>query len=370
MSVPFIDLKRFEDGFLDQWNKKVQELSANCQFIGGAEVAGLEDTLQKENQVDYAISCANGTDALQLALRAAGLGPGDKVLVPDSTFWATFEAVVNVGASPVTVDISLDDFQMDFELFQKAVAEHKPKGAVLVHLYGWGSTRLADFRQFCRDHKIALIEDGAQAYGVEYKGEPIYKDAQLSTISFYPAKVYGGAGDGGAVLTNDETLAKRVRSLGNHGREEHYAHGLCGWNSRMDTFQGAYLNLVHPHLSARLDSRRDMAEKYRAKLAPLGVKVISPPADYKENGYLNVTLHEPEKRTELQAVLKDKGIGAGVVYPGAVSDQKAAGDWIAAQVGGDAARQLAKTVLNLPLFPYMKEAELDEVVQAVAGVYK
>ena len=146
MGVPFIDIKRFEPGFLEAWNAKVAEMSKNAQFIGGAEVATLEKRLSEYTGTAFTVSCANGTDALQLALRAVGVGIGDNVLLPDSTFWATFEAVVNVGANPYTVDSNMSDLQMDFDAFAKAIDEVKPKAAMIVHLYGWGSSRLADYR--------------------------------------------------------------------------------------------------------------------------------------------------------------------------------------------------------------------------------
>lgn len=365
MSVPFIELKRFENGFLDSWNQKVQDLSANTRFIGGPEVENIENTLKQQCGVDHAMGCANGTDALQLALRGCGVGRDDVVLIPDLTFWATFEAVVNVGADPVTVDVSEDDLQMDFDLFCRACEEYKPRAAILVHLYGWGSARLNEFRSFARDRGIALIEDGAQSYGVTLEGESIYSGAHVSTISFYPAKVFGAAGDAGAVLTSDEQIAHRIRSLENHGRTTHYSYGLVGWNSRMDTFQAAFLNLVHPHLDARLESRRKSADYYRGELKDLPLRVVDPPAGYLENAYLNVLLVEPETRTSLEAFLKEKGVGFGIVYPGPMSAQEASPDFMKGKVQGEVAERVCKSVLNLPLFPYMQDAELQEVVSAL-----
>ncbi len=368
MPVPFIDLKRLEDGFLDRWMEKLRTMSENTAFIGGPEVAQLEDTLKNENNVAHAISCANGTDALQLALRAAGVGRGDTVLLPDFTFWATFEAVVNVGADPVTVDIDPAEVHLDFDLFAQAIDEYKPKAAMIVHLYGWGHSRLQDFRTLCKDRGVVLIEDGAQAYGVSYRGESIYKDADISTISFYPAKVFGAAGDAGAVLTNNDEYAKRVRSMANHGRSEHYSYGYVGWNSRMDSFQAAYLNLSHEFLAQRLDSRRKSQQYYRERFKDSGLRCIAPHSDYVENGYLNLMLYDPAERERVAAVLKEKGIGFAMVYPGAMSKQDGAQGEFKAAVGGEHADHAAKSVLNLPLFPYMSQAELDEVVDVVLSV--
>lgn len=365
MAVPFIDIKRFEPGFAEAWIEKVTELSAAARFLGGPEVNSLEETLRSDTGVKHAVGCANGTDALQLALRAAGVGRGDTVLLPDSTFWATFEAVVNVGADPVTVDIDRNDLQMDFDLFVEGVERYKPKAAMLVHLYGWGSARLEEFRSYCSKNNIVLIEDGAQSYGVRYKNESIYKNCQIATISFYPAKVFGAAGDAGAVLTNDDAFMERIRSLGNHGREAHYAHGSVGWNSRISTLQASYLLLSFPHLAARIESRQKRAAQYRELLVQKGIRCVAPPDGYVENGYLNVTLHEPALREKLKAHLTEKGIGTGIVYPGPVCEQKGAQEFLKGKVGGEASAWLSASVLNLPLYPYMTDAEFDEVIAAI-----
>ena len=364
MPVPFIDLKRYEPGFLDAWNARIADLSKNAQFIGGEDVQQLETTLSRENEVAHSIACANGTDALQLALRGCGVGPGDDVLIPDNTFWATFEAVVNVGARPSTVDINPIDLQMDFVLFQEAVTELKPRAAIIAHLYGWASEDLARFRSFAKERGVILIEDGAQCYGVRVAGRPIYQGAHISTISFYPAKVFGGAGDGGAVLTQDADVAMKIRSLGNHGREAHYAHGSCGWNSRMDTFQAAFLNLSHPHLLARLADRIRLARRYRETFP---MHTVRAPAGIDENGYLTALRFEPGTRARVIDRLKQDGIGHGIVYPDAVQDQKGAQGLLHKAFGGGQARQLAQQVLSLPLFPYLTNHEFDQVVDSVRG---
>lgn len=361
MAVPFIDLKRFEPDFMLRWMEKCETLTKNTQFVGGPEVAKLEEAMAAATGAKAAVGCANGTDAIQLALRAAGVGVGDVVLIPDATFWATFEAVVNVGAKPVTIDISMADLQMDYDLFVEGVKKFKPKAAILVHLYGWGTARLADFRAFCKEHGIILIEDGAQCWGTTFKGESIYKDAYLSTVSFYPAKVLGSCGDAGAVVCSTPELADTVRKLGNHGRTSHYGHGLVGWNSRLGGFDAAWLNLCMSYIEPRLASRRRAAEEYRKFFGEIGVEFVAPPAGYVENGYLSVALIEPERRSAVEVVLKDNGIGFGNVYPGSMSMQPAAAEYLHGKVGGERAERLSKSVLNLPLFAYMKTEEMAEV---------
>ena len=364
--VPFIDLRRFEEGFLDAWNEKIQHLSANATFIGGQEVQQLEADLSTYVGVSHAVSCANGTDALQLALRAMGVGEGDVVLIPDMTFWATFEAVVNVGAKVVTVDVSLEDGGIDIDALQQAIAAYEPKAAIVAHLFGWASARLNDIRSLCAAHGVLLLEDGAQCFGVKHEGHSIYQGALIATTSFYPAKVFGAAGDGGAVFTNDDALATKVRQLSNHGRTSHYGHGLVGWNSRLDSFQAAFLNLSLPNLDAKIASRQASASVYRSSLNHPKVIQIFAPENFEENGYCNVCLvRDKSFKAALESHLKANGIGFANIYPSPMSKQPAAAEFLVGHVGGDNAVEWCASVLNLPLFPYMNDAELQRVISLV-----
>lgn len=369
IKVPFIDLKRYEEGFLPALNEKFAAMAANTQFIGGDEVARLESNLRQSLGVSHAVTCANGTDALQLALRALGVGRGDVVLVPDVTFWATFEAVVNVGADPVTVDADLADGGVDFAALAEGIARFKPRAVIIAHLYGWGSARLAEIRTLCSKAGVPLLEDGAQCYGADYRGRPIYAGALISTTSFYPAKVLGGAGDGGAVLTDDADLADKVRRLGNHGRTTHYGYGDVGWNSRLDALQAAFLNLSMDFIERRIASRRESAERYRGSLPRLGIEIMAPPADYAENGYCNVCLvRDPAQKARLESALKEAGIGFGNIYPGVMSRQPGAAGICKGHSGGEQGELLCASVVNLPLFPYMKPEEADRVLDVVGKV--
>lgn len=370
MAVPFIDLRRFEPDFLERWLDACRDVTENTRFVGGPDVARLERSLTEESGAHAFVACANGTDALQLALRAAGVGPDDRVLLPDATFWATFEAVVNCGGRPVTVDIDAGDLQMDFDLFCEAVDRYKPRAAILVHLYGWGSARLEEFRTFCRERQLPLIEDGAQCFGVRWRGESIYRGAELATVSFYPAKVLGACGDAGGVYCSTPELEDTVRRLGNHGRQDHYRYGMVGWNSRMSGFDAAYLNLGLEYFEQRLASRRLLAARYRRLLPELDVRVPELPEGYEENGYLSVTLQDPERREAIEQALQGAGIGVGQVYPGSMSTQPGAEGCLYAAVGGNQAQLLSRSVLNLPLFAYMTEAEQDEVVGALGEALK
>ncbi len=369
IQVPFIDLKRFEPGFQDALNAKFGAMTAAAQFIGGEEVARLETSLRDLLRVGFAVSCANGTDALQLALRALGVGRGDTVLVPNVTFWATFEAVVNVGADPATLDADIADGGISLPALEEAIDRLKPKAAIIAHLYGWGTAHLAEIRALCKARGVLLLEDGAQCFGAFYKGAPIYEGALISTASFYPAKVLGAAGDGGAVFTDDPDLADKVRRLSNHGRTTHYGYGLLGWNSRLDSLQAAFLNLSIGHLEQRIASRRASAAFYQAHLPELGIDTMRPPKEYEENGYCNVCLvRDPSLKAELETRLKAEGIGFGNIYPGVMSRQPGADGVSQGHFGGKEGEVLCASVLNLPLFPYMKPEELERVLEVVRSV--
>ncbi len=363
--VPFIDLKRLEPGLWEQWQEKIKELFHSASFIGGKEVEKLESSIAEDCNSPFAVSCANGTDAIQLALRASGVGKGDTVILPDYTFWATFEAIVNVGADPVTVDINSSDLQMDFDLFCKAVETYQPKAVILVHLYGWGSSRLEEFRLFCEKRGIILIEDGAQSYGVLYQNQSIYSSAQISTISFYPTKILGAAGDGGAVLTSNQKIATRIRCLANHGRKDQYSHDGPGWNSRMDSIQAAYLNLAHEFLPTRIQQRKKAASFYRnyfKKNAELGISCVTPSNHFEENGYVNLLLVPSASRPSWIHSLTQEGIGYGLIYPSTISFQKGATPYLRGKIGGEIAQEMSQRVLSLPLFPYILQKELEQCV--------
>ena len=366
MHVPFIDLKRFEPNFLEKWSEKVSFLSSRASFMCGEEVELLEQNLANLTENKYSISCANGTDAMQLALRALNIRNGDKVLLPNFTFWATFEAIVNVGAVPITVDCEMCDGGMSLKYFIEAVDRYKPKAAILAHLFGWSSRNLQKIRDCANRNNVALLEDGAQCFGSKFNGEAIYKRALISTTSFYPSKVLGAAGDGGAIFTNDKDLAFKVRQLANHGRSDHFAHVDVGWNSRLGSLQAAYLNITLAHFSDRIISRKKSLAIYKENLNYEIIKQISAPSQIDANGYCNVSyIEQLNFKRKLEEELFNNKIGFGNIYPATISNQKGASNYLLSHVGGDEAHKICSSVLNLPLFPYMTGPEIYWVIEIV-----
>lgn len=364
-SVPFITLNRFEDGFKESFMEGVQKLVDKTQFVGGPAVAELEEGLSRKTGASYVVGCANGTDAIQIALRAVGVDFEDIVLLPDMTFWATFEAIVNVGAKPVTVDVSRETCHWSFENFKQAVDRFKPKAAVMVHLYGHASPDTMKIREYAKKNNVLLVEDGAQCFDTKVDGQSILGTALIATTSFYPAKVLGASGDAGAVFTNDEELGKKARVLVNHGRTTHYTHGLVGWNSRIGSYEALFLNLSLKHIDVRLDSRRKAVKFYYEHLQGLPLVPKLAPDNVKENGYCAVAMIAPSLREDLIATLKAAGIGFGTIYPGAMSLQEGASRYLYDKIDNGNADYISKAVLNLPCFAYITEEELNYVVETI-----
>jgi dTDP-4-amino-4,6-dideoxygalactose transaminase len=363
VAVPFIDLKRLvrrvREEVLADWAQCLDE----CAFVGGARVTALEGTLAKVLGLPNVVSCANGTDALIVGLQALGIRAGDKVALPNLTFWATYEAVANLGATPVLVDVDPDDLQLSFSELQKAHDKHGLKGVILVHLYGWASARLGEIRAFCKEKKIALLEDGAQSFGVTVNGEPILAGAEMGTLSFYPAKVIGGAMDGGAIAMRSAEHSALVRSLCNHGRKDHYSYAHSGWNSRMGGLNASFLSRALALLPDILESRRTAVDFYRTRLSGVA-RVYGPPKGIVENGYLNVLTVEGHRGVDLVKKLQEVGIGSARTYPETIDAQAPAKDAI--RVGDLAvSKRVCESVVNLPLFYGITEAECEESAAAL-----
>jgi UDP-2-acetamido-2-deoxy-ribo-hexuluronate aminotransferase len=365
MKVPFIDIIRFENGFYEKVSAQTAELIKKGYFVGGPIVGEFEKNLKNYTKTKFALGCANGTDAIQVALRAAGVEKNDKVLIPDMTFWATFEAVVNVGAIPYTIDVSQETLHLSLKQVEEAIEKFNPKALILVHLYGWAAPETFEIRKLCHDQNVILIEDCAQAMGVEIAGDSLLAGATVATTSFYPAKVLGASGDAGAVFTNDAQIADRIFKLINHGRISHYEHGLIGWNSRLGAYEANFMNEALTFLNQRLESRRKVCEFYRKKIVNQHLKFVFPNKSVLENGYLSVALMTPTTRPDFIEYLKKHEIGFGTVYPGAMSEQPGAKEFLGDKLSQGHADWIAKSVINLPCFAYMTEAEINHVIQVV-----
>ncbi len=365
MKVPFIDILRYENGFYEKMTSAAADLLKNGHFVGGPIVAQFEKNLTAYTKANYSLGCANGTDAIQVALRAAGVDKNDKVMIPDMTFWATFEAVVNVGAIPYTLDVSRETLHLTLSAVKEGVEKFNPKALLLVHLYGWACPETLEIRQYCKEKNVIVIEDCAQAVGTKINGESIIATAEVATTSFYPAKVLGASGDAGGIFAKDEKVIKTSQILLNHGRTGHYEHGLIGWNSRLGAYEATFLDLALPHLDAKLESRRVVCEYYRKNIKNTALKFIAPASNVWENGYLSVAVMDPAARPAFIEYLKSHNIGYGTVYPGAMSEQPGAKAHLGGKISHGHADWVSKAVINLPCFAYMTKEEMDYVVTTV-----
>lgn len=235
----------------------------------------------------------------------------------------------------------------------------------MVHLYGWATPDTLAIRKFAKESGVLLIEDGAQCFGTEINGESILGTALISTTSFYPAKVLGASGDAGAIFTNNEEFAKNCRTLVNHGRTDHYSHGMIGWNSRIGSYESLFLNMSLKHIKARIDSRMIAVKYYEEKLKGLPYKIMRANHDVTENGYCSVGMIDPTLRPALIESLKKANIGYGTIYPGAMSRQSGADGHLVGKIDNGNAHYVSQAVLNLPCFAYITNEELDLVIEVV-----
>jgi UDP-2-acetamido-2-deoxy-ribo-hexuluronate aminotransferase len=366
--IPFIDLQPVTQLVSARVGERWAGVVERCEFVGGAGVQQLERELAAYCATRTAIACSNGSDALILALQAAGVTPGMHVALPNLTFWATFEAVVQLGAIPVLVDISMEDLQLDLAELGRAHDRHRFGHAIAVHLYGWASNALSELRAFCRRREICLVEDAAQAAGVMLDGRPVLADAAIATLSFYPAKVIGGCMDGGAVVSNDEALAQRVRSLANHGRVSHYSYQHVGWSSRMGGLQAHYLLEALAHADRIVAERRRLAGRYRAELVGEVAAVVHGPGPrIAENGYL-VVLECDQPADGYVEAFRARGIAVARTYPETIDEQAPARGRFVAVSELARSHALVRRVLNLPLYYGLSEQDLGAVIAAAREI--
>jgi UDP-2-acetamido-2-deoxy-ribo-hexuluronate aminotransferase len=354
--MQFIDLAAQQARIKDKIDANIQAVLAHGKYILGPEVDELEEKLAAYTGAKYCISVANGTDALQIAQMALGIGFGDEVIVPGFSYIATAETPAVLGAKPIYVDIDPVTFNIDLSKIEAAITP-KTKAIIAVSLYG----QCADFdaiNDIAERHNLAVIEDGAQSFGATYKGR---KSCNLSTIgctSFFPSKPLGCYGDGGAVFTNDEELAKVIRQIARHGQDKRYHHIRVGINSRLDTLQAAILLPKLEILDEEIQLRNEVAERY-AKLLK-DADVITPEIEvYNTSVWAQYTIRTQE-RDALQEKLKAAGIPTAIHYPIPLNKQPAVADAEANLAIGD---RVAGEVISLPMHPYISEIELLKVVE-------
>jgi UDP-2-acetamido-2-deoxy-ribo-hexuluronate aminotransferase len=357
--IEFIDLKIQQARIKDKIDAGIQRVLGHGQYILGPEVEELEEKLAAFAGAKYCITCANGTDALQIAQMALGIGPGDEVITPGFTYIATAETVALLGAKPIYVDIDPRTYNLDPHLLEAAITP-RTKAIIPVSLYG----QCADFdaiNLIANRHGIPVIEDAAQSFGAAYKGKRSCNLTTIACTSFFPSKPLGCYGDGGALFTNDEELAKVIRQIARHGQDRRYHHIRVGVNSRLDTLQAAILLPKLEILPEEIELRNRVANTYSSLLHKRGITSTPFIEEHNLSVWAQYTLRV-ENRDSLQNTLQKAGIPTAVHYPVPLNKQPAVLDIAARLPVGD---KLANEVISLPFHPYLEELSIKKIVEKI-----
>ena len=360
--MEFIDLKSQYQRLKADIDAGIQRVLDHGQYILGPEVAELEDKLCAYTGAKHCITVANGTDALQIAQMALGIGPGDEVITPGFTYIATAETVALLRAKPVYVDIDPRTYNLDPALLEAAITP-RTKAIIPVSLYG----QCADFdaiNAIAAKHGIPVIEDAAQSFGATYKGRKSCNLSAIACTSFFPSKPLGCYGDGGAIFTNDDELAKVMRQIARHGQDRRYHHIRVGVNSRLDTLQAAILLPKLAVLDEEMALRNQVAERYTQLLNQAGIQTTPYIDSHNTCAWAQYTV-QVNNREQVQAHLKQAGIPTAVHYPIPLNKQPAVADVSVQLPVGDA---VAQQVMSLPMHPSLDVAAQSHIVLALAQV--
>jgi len=366
IEVPMLDMADEVDELWDELQEAIQRVLRSGRFIMGPDVRAFEEEAAKYLGVRHTIAVNSCTDALVIALRAMGIGPGDEVITTPFTFFATAEAVSQVGATPVFVDIDPETFNIDPRLIEDKINE-RTKAILPVHLYGQAA-EMDEIMAIAVKYNLKVLEDVAQAMGAEYKGRKLGTIGNAGAFSFFPSKPLGAYGDGGMIATNDDEIAEISRMLRMHGAKKKYYNEVLGYNSRLDTLQAAILRVKLPHLDRWIELRRRGAAAYGDALC--GVPGITLPIERPERKhvYHQYTIRVAAgRRDEVQRKLAECGVQTMVYYPVPVHLLP-----VYRSVNGrlPVAEKAASEVLSLPIWPQMGTEEIDFVARSIRSVIR
>lgn len=379
--MQFRDLKKQYEVLKKDIDQNIQSVCLTSHYISGPEVSKLEEKLAEYVGVKHCITCANGTDALTLSLKAWGIGKGDAVFVPDFTFFSSGECPASLGATCFFVDVDKNTYNMDSkkleEAIKKVIAEGKyiPKVVVTVDLFGLPADYDA-IKPICQKYNLLLLEDGAQGFGGAIRGKKNCSFGDIATTSFFPAKPLGCYGDGGAIFTNNDDWAALIRSYAVHGKagDDKYNNIRLGLNSRLDTMQAAILLVkLEAFKNYEVDDVNKVAQLYNKALKERGLdkRLVLPEIqeDYLSS-WAQYTVQLPKKmdRSKVQALMKEKGIPTMVYYMKPMHSQGAFAGTDSANADCPVTNELCKRVLSLPMHPYMTEEMVFEVVDGLAQI--
>jgi UDP-2-acetamido-2-deoxy-ribo-hexuluronate aminotransferase len=365
-NIPMVDLKSQYQNIKDQIDQSVISTIESSQFIGGSQVESFKISLQEYLKVKHVIPCANGTDALQIALMALGLKPGDEVIVPAFTYVATAEVIGLLGLIPIMVDVDLENFNILIEGLENKISS-KTKAIVPVHLFGQAS-RMEDLLKFAKMRNLFVIEDNAQALGADYffkngSSNKLGTIGDIGCTSFFPSKNLGCYGDGGALMTNDDELAEKIRMIANHGQSKKYHHKIIGCNSRLDSIQAAVLNVKLKYLDKYNTNRKNAAAFYIKELDQTSGIVTPITMNYSSHVFHQFTLKVKEnQRDHLKDYLQKKGIPSMIYYPIPLYDQEAFRGYVSKNFKLENTEALCKEVLSLPMHSELKRETQEKII--------
>jgi dTDP-4-amino-4,6-dideoxygalactose transaminase len=361
MKIPMVDLKMQLSSIRNEIDGRLASVLDATQFIRGPAGKMLEEEIAEYFGVKYAVGVASGTDALHLALLAAGIGPGDEVITTPFTFIATAEAICYVGARPVFVDIEPDTFNIDPDLIEEAVTE-RTRAVLPVHLFGQAAA-MDSITRICQKYNLKLVEDCAQSFGAECKGKKTGTFGDAGCFSFFPSKNLGCFGDAGMIITDDEKIADEVEVLRNHGSRERYYHSVIGFNSRLDEMQAVVLLAKMKHIDSYNDQRWKHAQIYSSELK--GLDIITPfEAEEGTHVYHQYTIRT-EKRDTIHKALKEAGIASAIYYPVPLHQQVVFREICSGQ-SFPVAEESALSVLSLPIYPELTNSQIKTVCRTIS----
>ena len=362
MTIPFLNIKAQHETIKDEIATALQEVINNTSFAGGPQVKRFEDNFARFCQCEHAIGVGSGTDALWMALIGLGIGKGDEVITSPGTFIATAEAISFCGATPVFVDIDEQTYNIDPSLIEAAITP-RTKAIIPVHLFGQ-TADMDPILEIARRHNLVVIEDACQAHNAEYKGRRAGSLSAAGCFSFYPGKNLGAYGEAGAVVTNNQELADKLRMFRDHGQRKKYHHSIIGWNTRMDGFQGAVLDVKLPHLPAWTDARRRNAKLYNELLKDVAQITLPFEADYAQHVY-HIYAIRVQNRDQLINKLAEQGITCGIHYPVPLHLQEAY--QFLGYTEGDfpIAEKCAQEFVSLPMFPELEEESIRYIAKKI-----
>lgn len=361
MKVPFVSFQSMHAELDQEISDKLLEVFHKNWFIGGEEVDIFEKNFAEFCGAKYCVGCGNGLDALYLILRAYEIGVGDEVIVPSNTFIATALAVTYTGATPVFVEPDRNTYCLDPRLIEEKITK-KTKAIMPVHLYGQAAD-MDTILEIAKNYRLKVIEDSAQAHGAKYKGRVTGGLGDAAGFSFYPGKNLGALGDAGAVVTNDEELALRVRAIGNYGSLEKYHHIYAGTNSRLDTIQAAVLNIKLKNLTKWNEYRKKIAQMYQKGILNENVKL--PYTDPKNEHVYHLFVVRTKERDRFVEYLAERNIGTTIHYPIPIHLQKAYKGLELKKGDFPIAEELSGTVVSLPMYYGIAQSEVEYIIDTI-----